>query len=277
MITGQVQTVIKTAASVDEKVRKRGIRYMSELLKGKSAVITGSSRGIGKAIAVEFAKNGANVVIHGTNEEALKVLRENIITFGVGCEYVAGDIGAAETAERLAVTCLNAYGSIDILVNNAGINSRHTFEEVTLEEWDNMLRTNLTSAFNTCKAVIPQMIMQQSGSIINMSSSAGKTAHPNAAVCYGVSKAGINSLTQKLAYDYAAQGIRVNAICPGPIETDMSKQWTPEYREKVFSGIPMHRLGKAEDVAKVAVFLASDMAAFICGESINVNGGKYMN
>ena len=250
---------------------------MSDLLKGKAAVITGSSRGIGMAIALKFAENGADVVIHGTKEEALKELQEKITALGVRCEYLAGDIGAAETAEKLAETCLESYGHIDILVNNAGINSRHTFEEVTLEEWDNMLRTNLTSAFNTCKAVIPQMLKQQSGSIINMSSSAGKTAHPNAAVCYGVSKAGINSLTQKLAYDYAAKGIRVNAICPGPIETDMSKQWTPEYREKVFAGIPMHRLGKTEDVANVAVFLASDMAAFICGESINVNGGKYMN
>lgn len=229
------------------------------------------------AIAVEFARNGANVVIHGTKEDALKELQSKIKALGAGCEYAAGDIGAPETAEKLVDTCLKAYGSIDILVNNAGINSRHTFEEVTLEEWDNMLRTNLTSAFNTCKAVIPYMLKQQSGSIINMSSSAGKTAHPNAAVCYGVSKAGINSLTQKLAYDYAAKGIRVNAICPGPIETDMSKQWTPEYREKVFAGIPMHRLGKPEDVARAAVFLASDMAAFICGESINVNGGKYMN
>ncbi len=217
------------------------------------------------------------MVIHGTREEALKTLREEITALGVRCECVAGDIGLYATAEQLAETCVRAYGKIDTLVNNAGINSRHTFAEVTPEEWDAMVRTNLTSAFYTCKCVVPYMLERGSGSIVNMSSSAGKTAHPNAAVCYGVSKAGINSLTQKLAYDLAPKGIRVNAVCPGPIETDMSRQWTAEYREKVFSSIPLRRLGRDTDVANVAVFLASEMSAFVVGESINVNGGKYMN
>ena len=250
---------------------------MSGLLEGKSAIITGSSRGIGRAIAKCYAENGARLIIHGTKEEALLELKSELNALGAECEYVAGDIGSPDTAARLAEKCLENYKSIDILVNNAGINSRKSFEELSFEDWDNMLRTNLTSAFYTCKAVLPSMLEQGSGVIINMSSSAGKTAHPNAAISYGVSKAGINSLTQKLAYDYAAKGIRVNAICPGPIETDMSKQWTEEYREKVYSSIPMHRLGTGADVANVAVFLASDMAAFICGESVNVNGGKYMN
>lgn len=250
---------------------------MSELLKGKAAIVTGSSRGIGRAIALTFARNGADLVIHGTRMEPLLALREEILALGVRCECVAGDIGLYATAEQLAQTCVRAYGKIDTLVNNAGINSRHHFDEVTPEEWDQMLRTNLTSAFYTCKCVVPYMLEQGGGCIINMSSSAGKTAHPNAAVCYGVSKAGINSLTQKLAYDLAPQGIRVNAVCPGPIETDMSKQWTPEYREKVYGTIPLHRLGTGEDVANVAVFLASDLSAFVVGESINVNGGKYMN
>ena len=250
---------------------------MSGLLEGKSAIITGSSRGIGRAIAKSYAENGARLIIHGTREEALSELKSELNALGAECEYVAGDIGSPDTAARLAEKCLENYKSIDILVNNAGINSRKSFEELSFEDWDNMLRTNLTSAFYTCKAVLPSMLEQGSGVIINMSSSAGKTAHPNAAISYGVSKAGINSLTQKLAYDYAAKGIRVNAICPGPIETDMSKQWTEEYREKVYSSIPMHRLGTGADVANVAVFLASDMAAFICGESVNVNGGKYMN
>lgn len=250
---------------------------MPELLKGNAVIITGSSRGIGRAIALAFADNGADLVIHGTREGALRQLQSEIQAKGVRCEYVAGDIGMYATAEKLAATCMNIYGKIDTLVNNAGINSRYSFADVTLEEWDQMIQTNLTSAFYTCKCVVPYMLEQKSGCIINMSSSAGKTAHPNASVCYGVSKAGINSLTQKLAYDLAPQGIRVNAICPGPIETDMSQQWTPEYREKVYSTIPLHRLGRASDVANVAVFLASEMSAFIVGESINVNGGKYMN
>ena len=250
---------------------------MPELLKGYAAIITGSSRGIGRAIALAFAENGADLVIHGTKEGALQELQSQIRDMGVRCEYVAGDIGQYETAQRLADACMAAYGKIDVLVNNAGINSRKAFAELTPEDWDNMLRVNLTSAFYTCKAVVPHMLERKKGAIINMSSSAGKTAHPNAAVCYGVSKAGINSLTQKLAYDLAPHGIRVNAVCPGPIETDMSLQWTEEYREKVFSSIPLRRLGTGADVANVAVFLASEMAAFVVGESINVNGGKYMN
>ena len=250
---------------------------MPELQKGYAAIITGSSRGIGRAIALAFAENGADLVIHGTKEGALQELQSQIRDMGVRCEYVAGDIGQYETAQRLADTCMAAYGKIDVLVNNAGINSRKTFAELTPEDWDNMIRVNLTSAFYTCKAVVPHMLERKKGAIINMSSSAGKTAHPNAAVCYGVSKAGINSLTQKLAYDLAPHGIRVNAVCPGPIETDMSLQWTEEYREKVFSSIPLRRLGTGADVANVAVFLASEMAAFVVGESINVNGGKYMN
>lgn len=250
---------------------------MSELLKGNAAIITGSSRGIGREIAIAFAKNGADLVIHGTRAEALQKLQAEIRDMGVRCEYVAGDIGEYATAEKLVKACLHAYGKIDTLVNNAGINSRYSFLDLPLEEWDKMLQTNLTSAFYTCKCVVPHMLERKSGCIINMSSSAGKTAHPNASVCYGVSKAGINSLTQKLAYDLAPHGIRVNAVCPGPIETDMSRQWTPEYREKVFSSIPLRRLGKGTDVANVAVFLASEMSAFIVGESINVNGGKYMN
>ena len=131
---------------------------MPELLKGYAAIVTGSSRGIGRAIALAFARNGADLVIHGTREEALVALQKEIRGLGVGCEYVAGDIGQMETAHRLAQTCMEAYGKIDTLVNNAGINSRFSFEDVTSEEWDRMLRTNLTSAFYTCKCVVPYML-----------------------------------------------------------------------------------------------------------------------
>ena len=247
------------------------------LLEGRAAIVTGSSRGIGRAIATAFARNGADLVVHGTGEAPLRQLQPELSRMGVRCETVAGDIGDYATSERLARTCLDAFGKIDILVNNAGVNSRYSFEDLPLEEWERVLRTNLTGAFYACKCVVPHMLERGSGCIVNMSSSAGKTPHPNASICYGVSKAGINSLTQKLAWDLAPSGIRVNAICPGPIETDMSRQWTPEYRERALSSIPLRRLGRDEDVAEVAVFLASDMASFIVGESINVNGGKYMN
>lgn len=250
---------------------------MPELLKGNAAIVTGSSRGIGRAIALAFAQQGADLVVHGTRVPALERLQSEIRALGARCEYVAGDIGDYATAQALADTCFSAYGKIDTLVNNAGINNRVPFLEVPLEDWDSLLRTNLTSAFYTCRSVVPYMLEQGKGSIINMSSSAGKTPHPTSTVAYGVSKAGINSLTQKLAFDLAPSGIRVNAVCPGPIETDMSLQWTEEYRKNVVSTIPLRRLGRSEDVANVVVFLASELSAFVVGESINVNGGKYMN
>ena len=242
------------------------------LLEGKSAVITGSSRGIGRAVAATFAAHGAGLVIHGTSEKSLIPLADEL-----GCEYVAGDIGDIETSRKLAEKCMSSFGRIDILVNNAGINTRTKFLDLEPDEWDKVIRTNLTGAFYMCKAVIPHMIAQKSGVILNMSSRAGKTAHGNASLCYGASKGGIDALTRNLAGEFAPHGIRVNSICPGPIETDMSLQWTAEYREKVLAGIPLRRLGTPEDIANLAVFLASDMAGFITGESININGGNYMN
>ena len=241
-------------------------------LEGKTVIVTGGASGIGKAVAQGFLNAGSNVVISDMAPEAPEMDEA-----AGKLLYVKTDVTKVADVEAMVEKAKETFGTIDVLVNNAGINSRYRFEDLPLEEWDRMLRTNLTSAFYTCKCVVPHMLEQKSGCIINMSSSAGKTAHPNASICYGVSKAGINSLTQKLAYDLAPSGIRVNAVCPGPIETDMSQQWTPEYREQVYSAIPLRRLGTGEDVANVAVFLASEMSAFIVGESINVNGGKYMN
>ena len=243
-----------------------------KLLEGKSAVITGSSRGIGRAIAKAFADNGVSLVIHGTSEKTLAPLADEL-----SCKFVAGDIGELSTSQRLAEKCMSEFGKIDILVNNAGINTRTKFLELEPDEWDRVIRTNLTGTFYACKCVIPFMLERHSGSIINMSSRAAKTAHGNASLCYGASKGGIDALTRNLAGEFAPDGIRVNSICPGPVETDMSLQWTNEYREKVLGNIPMRRLGKAEDIAELAVFLASDLSGFITGESININGGNYMN
>ena len=242
------------------------------LLEGKAAIITGSSRGIGRAIAEAFAENGAGLVIHGTSEESLRPLAEEL-----GCSFVAGDIGELSTSQRLTEECIRSFGKVDVLVNNAGINTRTKFLDLTPEEWDKVLRVNLTGAFYACKCVLPYMLAQKSGVIINRSSRAGKTAHPTSSACYGASKAALDALTRKLAYDFGAEGIRVNAICPGPVETDMSLQWTADYRAKILDNIPLRKLGRAEDIADLAVYLASDSSAFITGESININGGTYMN
>ena len=246
-----------------------------KLLEGKSAIITGSSRGIGREIARLFAENGAGLVIHGTSEEKLIALKNELNLNN--CVYIAGDIGELETSRKLAEECVKTFGKIDILVNNAGINTRTKFLDISPEEWDKILRVNLTGAFYSCKCVIPHMLERKSGSIINLSSRAAKTAHPTSSAAYGVSKAGIDALTRKLAFEFSPSGIRVNSICPGPIETDMSFQWSDDYRAKILDLIPLRKLGKVEDVANLALFLASGLSGFITGESININGGTYMN
>lgn len=247
------------------------------MLKGKAAIVTGSSRGIGREIALVFAENGADVVINGNNQEQLDRLKAEIEALGAGCAAVRGDISLPETARELARVCLERFGKIDILVNNAGVNSRIPFLELSEQEWHRMMGINLDGVFYCCKAVLPSMVERQSGTIINISSTASKTAHANASICYGASKAAVNSMTQKLAYEMGPYHIRVNGICPGPILTDMSKQWTEEYRSQVTKKIPLGCLGTTRNVADTAVFLASDMAGFINGETINVNGGSYMN
>ena len=247
------------------------------MLKGRAAIITGSSRGIGRQIALELSKQGADVIINGNNLELLEKLKDEIVVQGTRCIIVQGDISLYETTTKLAKTCMDSYGKIEILVNNTGINSRIPFLELSIEEWNRMLAVNLNGTFYACKCVMPYMIAQNSGNIINISSTASKTAHANASICYGASKAAVNSMTQKLAYDMAQYNIRVNGVCPGPILTDMSKQWTQDYRKKVEDKIPLGHLGEAKNVADTVVFLASEMSAFITGETINVNGGSYMN
>ena len=185
-----------------------------KILEGKVAIITGSSRGIGRAVALAFAEHGASLVIHGTSEESLITLKDEL---NANCEFVAGDVGEFATSEKLAEKCLKTFGKIDILVNNAGINTRTKFLDLEPEEWEKILRINLTGAFYACKSVVPHMIANKSGCIINMSSSAAKTPHPTASLAYGVSKGGIDAMTRKLAYDLAPFNIRVNSICPGPI------------------------------------------------------------
>lgn len=247
------------------------------MLKGKTAIITGSGRGIGKEIARTFARNGANVVINSKSIDGLMALQNELIELGSDCIAVPGDISLYATSQELAAAALNRFGKIDILVNNAGINSRIPFLSLSIEEWHRMLDINLNGVFYSCKCVLPHMVERRQGCIINMSSTAGKTAHANASICYGASKAAINSITQKLAYEMAPYNIRVNSICPGPVLTDMSEQWNEEYRQLVTKKIPLGRLGTTAEVAGTALFLATELAGFITGETINVNGGSYMN
>jgi 3-oxoacyl-[acyl-carrier protein] reductase len=245
------------------------------LLENRTAIVTGATRGIGRAIALTLAREGASLVINAIGGEKLEVLAKE--TGPSRCVTCAGDISDPSVAERLARTALERFGKIDVLVNNAGINRRSTTLDMSIDDWRRVMDVNLNGTLHACRAVLPHMIGRRYGKIVNVSSSAAKTPHKSAAPSYGASKAGINYLTQHLAFEMAKHGIYVNAVCPGPVETDMSKQWTAEYRERVSSGIPLRKLGEPQNVADAVLFLASGMSDFITGESINVNGGAYMN
>lgn len=246
-------------------------------LQNKVAIITGASRGIGRAIAEAFVSKGAKVVLNGTNKVLLQDVCSSLNKEETRAVSVAGDASLPATAASLVEKAKNHFGQIDILVNNAGINLRKSTVDTSVDEWKRLIDINLTGTFLMCQAVIPDMIKQQGGKIVNMGSTTGKTPHHNASPAYGVSKAGINYLTMHLAKELAAHHIHVNAVCPGPIETDMSKQWSDEYRRSVLERIPLKTIGTPQQVANAVTFLASDQSDFITGETINMNGGAYMN
>ncbi|MEH6842179.1 SDR family NAD(P)-dependent oxidoreductase [Priestia megaterium] len=247
------------------------------LLEGKTAIVTGASRGIGKSIALTLAENGASLVIHGTNTKLLDELALQIEELGQRCIVKAGDVANPDVAIEVVKAAVDNFGRVDILVNNAGINMRSSTLEMTFDDWKKVLDVNLNGTLYFCKAVLPYMVEQNYGKIINVSSTTAKTAHKNAAPSYGASKAAVNYLTMHLALEMAPHNIYVNAVCPGPVETDMSNQWTDEYRKEVTKRIPLNKLGTPQDIGESVLFLASSMSDFITGESININGGTYMN
>ena len=247
------------------------------MLSGKAAIVTGASRGIGRAVALRLAANGARVLLNGTNEKLLDELRRDIARSGGAAEIVVGDVADERTAQAAVETTRAAFGRIDILVNNAGLTARSSTLEMALDDWKRVLDVNLNGTLHFCRAVLPTMIARGGGKIVNMSSTTAKTGHRNAAPAYGASKAAVNYLTMHLAREMARHRIYVNAVCPGPVETDMVGQWSEDYRRRVVQDLPLGRLGTPREIADVVVFLASDMSDFITGETINANGGTYMN
>lgn len=246
-------------------------------LQDQIAIITGATRGIGKSIALTLAKKGASLVINGNQEKLLNELALEIEQLGQKCFVQVGDISDPAIVNRMVETAIEHFGRIDILVNNAGINMRTSTLEMKLDDWQRVMDINLNGTLHCCRAVLPVMIKQKCGKIVNVSSSTSKTPHRNASPSYGASKAGVNYLTQHLALEMAKHNIYVNAVCPGPIETDMSTQWTEEYRQQVLARIPLGKLGIPQNVADAVLFLSSSMSDFITGETININGGTYMN
>lgn len=247
-----------------------------KLLEGKTALITGAARGIGKAIALKFAQEGANIAFTDlVIDENGKQTEEEIKAFGVKAKGYASNAADLAQTEEVVNQIKEEFGSIDILVNNAGITKDGLMLRMTEQQWDAVIAVNLKSAFNFIHACSPIMMRQRSGSIINMASVVG--VHGNAGQCnYAASKAGLIALAKSIAQELGSRGIRANAIAPGFIETAMTAALPQEVRDEWVKKIPLRRGGKVEDIANVATFLASDMSSYVTGQVIQIDGGMNM-
>jgi len=245
-------------------------------LKGKAALVTGGSRGIGRAVSIRLAGEGAFVFVNYTrSEEAARETLRLIGDAGGEGKIVRFDVADTKAATEAIAGLIKEKGRIDILVNNAGESRDGLLVRMKEQDWDRVIGTNLKGAFNCCRAVALTMMKQRSGRIINVSSIVALSGNAGQAN-YSASKAGIIGLTKALARELAPRGICVNAVAPGLIITDMTSAMTEEQREKVLEEIPLSRLGTPDDVAGVVLFLASDEAGYITGQVIGVNGGLYM-
>ena len=244
-------------------------------LSGKKALVTGAGRGIGQAIAMAFAREGADVAILDLKLANAKPVAEEVGKCGVKGIAVAADVGNEEQVKSAVAEVLKAFGRIDILVNNAGIDTTSTVVEMPTSMWDEMMVVNLRSIFLCSRAVLPGMIGQKWGRIINISS---QLAHKGAAEMahYAAAKAGVLGFTRSLAYEVAADGITVNAICPGPVDTELFRNIPADWRRKKLAELPIGRAGRVDEIAPAAVLLASDEGSFFVGASVNPNGGDYM-
>lgn len=244
-----------------------------KLLEGKVALITGATRGIGRGIAIKFAEHGAHVVFtYISSEEKAKALEVELQQMGVKAKGFKSDAADFKAAEDLVNTTVNEFGTLDILVNNAGITRDTLLMRMTEQQWDEVINANLKSVFNLTKAAQKPMLKQRKGSIINMSSVVGVRGNAGQAN-YAASKAGIIGFSKSVALELGSRNIRCNAIAPGFIETEMTGALDQKVVEQWRESIPLKRGGTAEDVANLALFLASDMSAYITGQCINVCGG----
>jgi 3-oxoacyl-[acyl-carrier protein] reductase len=247
-----------------------------KLLEGKVALITGAARGIGKAIALKYAAEGCNVAFTDLAiDENGKKTEAEIAALGVLAKGYASNAALYEETHKVVDEIVKDFGRIDILVNNAGITKDGLFMRMAESQWDAVITVNLKSAYNFSHAVVPVMMRQRGGSIINMSSVVGVSGNA-AQANYSASKAGLIGLAKSLAKELGSRGIRANAIAPGFIITDMTNQLSDEVKTKWAETIPLKRGGTPEDVANVALFLASDLSSYVSGQVIHVCGGMNM-
>ena len=247
-----------------------------KMLEGKVALITGAARGIGKAIALKYAAEGADIAFTDlVIDEIGKQTEQEIAALGVKAKGYASNAASFEETEAVVKLIHEDFGHIDILVNNAGITKDGIMLRMTEQQWDAVIAVNLKSAFNFIHALVPIMMRQRAGSIINMASVVG--VHGNAGQAnYAASKAGLIALAKSIAQEMGSRGIRANAIAPGFIDTDMTKALPEEVRKEWCQRIPLRRGGTVEDIANVATFLASDMSSYVTGQVIQVDGGMNM-
>jgi 3-oxoacyl-[acyl-carrier protein] reductase len=245
------------------------------ILEGKTALITGANRGIGKSIALKFAAYGANIAFSDItyNDDSIQLEKE-LAAHGIKAKGYASDASSFADSEILVTRTLEDFSTIDILVNNAGITRDNLMLRMSEQDWDLVITVNLKSVFNLTKAIQKVMIKQRFGSIINMSSVVGIEGNSGQSN-YSASKAGIIGFTKSIAQELGSRNIRCNAIAPGYIETEMTARLPQEFRDKWIQDIPMKRAGTPEDVANVALFLASDLSGYVSGQVIPVCGGLH--
>jgi len=244
-----------------------------KLLEGKTVIITGASRGIGKGIAEVFAKQGANIAFtYRASDKKAKALEVALSSNGCKAKGYKSDASDFEAAQQLATDVMEEFGSIDVLINNAGITKDGLLMRMSEEDFDNVMDVNMKSVFNMTKAVLRPMLKQKKGSIINMSSVVGVKGNAGQAN-YSASKAAINGFTKSTALELGSRNIRCNAIAPGFIETEMTEALGKEQVEEWRNSIPLKRGGTPEDIANATLFLASDMSAYVTGQVLHVCGG----
>ena len=245
-------------------------------LANKVTIVTGASKGIGKAIATTFAKSGAHVVCVSRTEDDLNVLQKDISSNGGSASIYSCDVSNFDEVEALINNSVEKFDKIDVIVNNAGITRDGLIMRMSDEDWNTVIDINLKGTFNAIKAVSRQMMKQKSGRIINISSVVGLKGNPGQAN-YAASKAGIIGLTKSTSKELATRGITVNCIAPGYIATDMTKHLTDKAKEEIINRIPLGYIGKANNIAATTLFLASDEAEYITGQTISVDGGMVIN
>ncbi len=244
-----------------------------KLLENRNALITGASRGIGRGIAIEFAKQGANIAFtYNASVEAAKELEKELEEYGIKAKGFQSNAANFDAAQELVKQVLEDFGSLEILINNAGITKDNLLMRISEEDFDKVIEVNLKSVFNLTKAVIRPMMKQRKGSIINMSSVVGVKGNAGQ-TNYAASKAGILGFTKSVALELGSRNIRCNAIAPGFIETEMTEKLDQNTVNEWRKAIPLKRGGSPEDVANACIFLASDLSSYITGQTLNVDGG----